>query len=114
MLSVVPDSGLAPPCAGARPGNNSEPAAAAPARNNCRRRSRRSKIIIFLASPVFPSILAEREILDKAPAQPESLPKSKSAFTTDYLFPAKAGVQGQPLRPCGPGFPLSRERRVPA
>src|SRR5271163_208902 len=68
MLSVVPDSGLAPPCAGARPGNNSEPAAAPPARNNCRRRSRRSKIIIFLASPAFPSILAEREMPGKSPA----------------------------------------------
>src|SRR5271155_1289973 len=69
MLSVVPDSGFAPPFAHAPPGNGSEPVAAAPARNNCRRRSRRSSRVIFSASPSFPSILAEREILDKAPAR---------------------------------------------
>src|SRR5689334_7236461 len=53
MLRVVPDNGLAPPCAGARPGNNSDPAAATPACNNRRRRTRRPSEYIFLALPDF-------------------------------------------------------------
>ena len=44
-----------------------------------------------------------------------SLAQMKSALHNGSLVaPAKAGVQEKPLRPCNPGFPLSRERRVTA